>query len=110
MKVWIKQDHFVQYKHYEKPVSSGRVLAAQSPQSTTCTQSVHVRELVRRILNTSSRLEWDPHVVSILTDYLARMIEAGYNEHYMKVTLKRALQIYDQMKQNKNVGIQPAKK
>ena len=107
MEVWINQDHFVVYQHYEKPVTSRRVLAAQSAQATTCKRSVHVRELVRRILNTSSRLEWDPHVASVLTDYLARMMNAGYNEYYRKVTLDRALAIYDRMKQNENDGIQP---
>jgi hypothetical protein len=63
--------------------------------------------LVRRILNMSSRLEWDPHVSSVLTDYLARMMDAGYNEHYRKVTIERALAIFDQMKQNEIDGVQP---
>ena len=78
MKVWIDQDHFIVYQHFEKPVTTRRVLAAQSAQATSCKRSVHVRELVRRILNMSSRLEWDPHVASVLTDYLARMMDAGY--------------------------------
>ena len=107
MKVWIDQDHFIVYQHFEKPVTTRRVLAAQSAQATSCKRSVHVRELVRRILNMSSRLEWDPHVASVLTDYLARMMDAGYNEHYRKVTIERALAIFDQMKQNEIDGVQP---
>ena len=58
------------YQHYEKPVSSWRVLAAQLAHSTTCKRSVHVRDLVRRILNTSGRLEWDTHVAPVLVDGL----------------------------------------
>ena len=88
-------------------MTSRRVLAAQSAQSTTCKRSVHVREMVRRMLNTSGRLEWDTHVAPVLMDYLARMMEAGYNEPYRKVTLERALAVFDQMKDKENKGIQP---
>ena len=50
---------------------------------------------------------WDNHVSPVLMDYLARMMEAGYNEHYRKVTLERALAVFDKMKEKENEGIQP---
>ena len=55
----------------------------------------------------SGRLEWDTHVAPVLMDYIARMIEAGYNEHYRKVTQEQTLDVFDQMKDKENTGIQP---
>ena len=56
MKVWLDVEKQIVYQHYEKPVASRKVLASNSAQSMSCKRSVHVREIVRRILNTSSKL------------------------------------------------------
>ena len=107
MNVWIDPDAYIVYQHYQKPVASKQVLAAQSAQSTSCKRNVHVRELVRRILNTSRRLEWETMVAPVLMEYLGRMMMAGYNEPYRKVTLERALAIFDKMKQRDLEGTEP---
>ena len=57
MNVWIDLDNYIVHQHYEKPVASKQVLAAQSAHSTSCKRNVHVKELIKRILNTSWRLE-----------------------------------------------------
>ena len=107
MKVWMDRDDFVVYQHYEKPVTSKQVLAAQSAHSSSCKRSVHVSEVSRRILNTSGRLDWDTYTAPVLTDYMNRMREAGYNENYRKTVLVRALAKYDKMLKNEKDGVQP---
>jgi hypothetical protein len=101
MKVWKDENHFLVYQHYEKPMASRQVLKSE------CKRSVHVNEEVRRILNTSARLDWSDHVATVLTDYLVRMKHGGYNEIYRKRTLEQALRVYDRMLDNEKNGVQP---
>ena len=83
MKVWMGDGH-VLYQHYEKNVASRKVLSASSAQSAICKQSVHTEELVRRIVNTSDKLDWEENVAPVLTDYMGRMLQAGYDQNYRR--------------------------
>ena len=87
----------VRFQHYEKPMASKQILSEQSAQSTACKKSVHVRELVRRLLNTYRRLDWNSTTAPILTEYMGRMLIAGYSERYRRSCLGHALRIYDSM-------------
>ena len=107
MEVWMTEEKKVVYRHYEKPMSNRRVMNAKSAQSSSCKKSVHVQELLRRILNTSSRLDWTTTVAPVLTDYMQRMKTAGYNEGCRKSVLGHALRIFDRMKQEDQDGIRP---
>ena len=107
MKVWDDCDNRIVYKHYEKTVSSKQILSARSAQSSACKRSVHVQEMVRRILNTSTRLEWDEYVAPTLSEYMKRMALAGYNENYRKTTLIHAISIFDHMKEEQQLGTRP---
>ena len=53
MKVHVK---FIINEHYEKPVSTRQVISERSAHSAKCKWSVPVSELVRRMDNTSRRL------------------------------------------------------
>ena len=68
---------------------------------------VHVNKVLRRILNTSSRLDWSRHVAPVLTDYMGRMKEAGYDERYRKTTLEQALRMHDKMQEDEKDGNRP---
>ena len=107
MKVWIDEKHFVVFQHFEKPMANRQILQSQSAQSDKCKRSVHVNELVRRILNTSARLDWSEFVAPILTDYCVRIRQAGYDEIYRKRTIEQALRIYDRLVDNEKEGIRP---
>ena len=69
MNVWMTEDGVIMYKHYEKEVSSKKIMHANSAQSASCKKSVHLQEVLRRIMNTSSRLNWNEEVAQVLTDY-----------------------------------------
>ena len=111
MEAWMDRNHKIMYQHYEKAVSSRPVLHAESTQSCECKHNVHVQELLRRVLNTSSNLDWDIVVAPFLSDYMGRMMQAGYGQEYRQNTLVQALGIYDRMKlenvcqDNKQVGL-----
>ena len=106
MEVWMDNNN-VLYQHYEKTVASKAVLNAQSAQSAACKRSVHTMEIVRRMLNTSQKLDWSLYVAPILTEYMQRMKLAGYGERYRKAVLLRALGIYDKMMEENEEGIRP---
>ena len=95
MQVWMDREGTLLYKHYEKKVSSKTVLNAKSAHSAACKRSVHTQEVLRRLLNTSHRLNWETETAPIITDYMGRMKAAGYGEKYRKDVLTHALGIYD---------------
>ena len=107
MKVWIGGEDHILYQHYEKDVASKEVLSATSAQAAVCKLSVHTQELVRRMVNTSDKLEWNENVAPVLTDYMGRMLQAGYDQSYRRRVLERALGRYDQMKRDATDGSRP---
>ena len=107
MKVWLDENGYIVHQHYEKPMACKKVINSQSAQSSSCKKSVHVQETLRRILNTSSRLEWGTDVVPVLTKYMSRMMAAGYDEKYRRSVLTNALRIFDKIKQEQEDGTRP---
>jgi hypothetical protein len=81
-------------------VASKKVLNAKSAQSSKCKSNVHVQEVVRRLMNTSKRINLE-NGAPLLSDYMKRMQIDGYNEGYRKTTFKYALETgsYRTMKQ-----------
>ena len=106
MEAWL-EGSTVLYQHYEKPMASKAVLNAQSALSAACKRSVHTMEIVRRILNTSTKLDWSVYVAPVITDYMVRMRQAGYGERYRKNILTRALGIHDKMVAENESGTRP---
>ena len=107
LKVWMDSEQFIVFQHYEKAVASGRVMHAKSAQSATCKKSVHVQEILRRILNFSDRLEWQTDIVPVITEYMRRMMVGGYKEGYRRNVLCHALRIYDKMVRENETGDRP---
>ena len=102
MNVWMDRSKYIVYQHYQK-----QILHAQSGQSGACKRSVHIQEIVRRLLNTSRRLDWEESVAPVLSQYMKRMQLAGYDQKYRKNTLTNALRIYDRMVQEDSEGTRP---
>ena len=98
---------FIVYQHFEKPVSSKKIMNVNSAQSMQCKKNVHVQEVVRRLLNCSARLNWDTEVVPVLRDYMVRMMHAGYTEMTRKLTLTHALAIVNKMRAEDQDGTRP---
>ena len=107
MKVWTDEEGVLLYQHYEKEVSSKTVLNAKSAHSAACKRGVHTQEVIRRLLNSSHRLDWKKETAPVVTEYMRRMKVAGYPEKYRKEILKHALGIFDKKWEDHRNGIQP---
>ena len=108
MKVWTdNEDGCILYCHYQKPMATTRVMHAQSAQSSSCKMGVHTQEVIRRLLNSSVRLNWNQEVAPIITTYMSRMMTAGYDEKFRKRILEKALNIYDKMRREDAAGVRP---
>ena len=107
MKVWLDEDKNIMFQHFEKPTASKNIMHALSAQSVSCRNSVHTQELLRRMLNSSPQLDWRTCVAPVLSEYMLRMMRAGYPEKYRIDTLTRALRIYDDMIQKDLEGTRP---
>ena len=107
MKVWMDTKDCIVYQHYEKEVSRKTVLHSDSAHSEACKRSVHTQEILRRLLNSSQNLDWKTEVAPVCTEYMRRMMEAGYSEGYRKSILKHALTIYDKKWEENNEGVRP---
>ena len=58
-------------------------------------------------VKSSRRLNWKEDVAPVLTEYMTRMMIAGYPEKYRKDSLCRALRIYDKMVEDDLSGYRP---
>ena len=107
MQCWIQDSGDLVYQHYEKDVSSKLLISERSAHSNGSKRSVHVSELVRRLSNTSVKLDWDKYTAPILSDYMGRMKQAGYSENYRKHVLKNALARFDKRLEDDKNGVSP---
>ena len=107
MEVWMDREGYIMYQHYEKAVSSKTVLHSESAHSAACKRSVHTQEVLRRLLNSSERLVWKEDIAPVITEYMRRMMVAGYGENYRKSVLQHALGIYDKKWEDHRNGIRP---
>ena len=107
MKVWKDEEGYIVYQHYEKDVSRKTVLNSKSAHSAACKRGVHTQEVLRRLLNSSHRLNWEEETAPVITDYMKRMKTAGYGERYRNEVLKHALRIYDKKWEDHRNGKQP---
>jgi hypothetical protein len=70
MNVFLKEDNVIVYEHYEKPMSCKKVMHADSAISLSYKRSVNTQEVLRRLFNSSRRLEWKTEVAPKISVYL----------------------------------------
>ena len=106
MKVY-KEDDFIVYEHYAKPMATELIISARSAHSEQTKRSVNISECVRRMMNTSPRLSWDDYVVPHLNEYARRMMAAGYSQTYRKEILRNSISIYEHKIKQDRDGVTP---
>ena len=97
MNVFMNNEGLIMHEHYEKPMSSKKIMHAESAISASCKRSVHTQEILRRLFNSSARLDWKVDIAPVLTEYMVRMKQAGYPQKYRRDSLCRSLRIYHKM-------------
>ena len=58
-------------------------------------------------MNTSTMLDWNDEVAPVRTDYMGRMLTAGYSEGYRKNVLMHAFKILDRKKKDVQDDVKP---
>ena len=99
-------DNKVWHEHYEKTVSTRKVLHSQSALAWGSKRSVVVSECVRRLRNCSVDLPWKQKA-NFLSDYMGRLKQAGYTENFRTSSLNQAMARYNGMLKADIEGTQP---
>ena len=108
MKVWLDDDTGNLYhKHYQKPMASDLLISERSAHPKSSKRSIHIAEIVRRLVNISRDLDWETYFVPVLSEYMARMKAAGYGQDYRQHCLQNALNIYEAKLRDNDNGISP---
>ena len=94
LKCWMDSENRVWHQHYEKPVSTTKVLHSESALSWRTKRNVAVSESVRRLRNCSVDLPWEQKAY-FLSDYMGRLKQAGYNEKFRVSILNQAIARYN---------------
>ena len=63
--------------------------------------------MIRRILNCSSKLNWERDTAPVITEYMLRMKIAGYGEKYRENVVRKALFIYKKKVKDDKQGVRP---
>ena len=106
LKCWLDENEKAWYEHYEKPVSTRKVLSSKSALDWKTKRNVAVSECVRRLRNCSLDLPWKEKA-AFLSDYMARLKVEGYNEMFRINVLKQAIARFDGMVVAHQWGTQP---
>ena len=102
---WV-EDNQLWFRHYEKSVSSKKLIPKRSALPLKVKRNVFVNECVRRLKNCSLELPWEEKA-NFLTDYMARLKVAGYNQKFRMGILKQAVARYEGMLEANRDGKQP---
>ena len=62
MEVWMDKESYIMHEHYGKPMSSKKIMHSESAISPSCKKSVHTQKVLRRLFNSSMRLDWGTEV------------------------------------------------
>ena len=71
------------------------MISARSAYPKVSKKAVHVNEILRRLLNTISKLDWDKKEAPVLSEYEERIKNAVYNQYYRQHVLQNAIAIHD---------------
>merc|ERR1711973_238211 len=86
--VRVAENNTIDYKFYEKPISSRYVMMRESAMSARVKMNTLTQEVIRRLRNTRASLDWDEFKAPILTEFCKKMARSGYPKEYRSVVIK----------------------
>ena len=83
LSIWVREDNKVVYIFFENPMASSMVIQKRSAMPENMRVSSLNQEVIRRMLNTSERLE---HVwrLDIVDSYASKLVNSGYDLEYTR--------------------------
>ena len=94
LNIWVREDNMVVYIFYEKPMASSMVVQKRSAMPENMRVSTLNQEVIRRMLNTSERLD-DTHRIKAVDDYSQKLCNSGYDKEYTRKIIIGGLTGYE---------------
>ena len=94
LNIWVDENNIVMYIFYQKPMSSSMVIQRRSAMPENMRMSTLNQEVIRRMLNTSERLDmtWRNRIVD---DYAQKLRNSGYDLEYTRKVIMGGLTGYE---------------
>ena len=94
LSIWIREDNIILYIFFQKPMASSMVIQKRSAMPENMRVATLNQEMIRRMLNTSERLEikWRTDVVD---DYAGKLVNSGYDLEYTRKVIVGGLTGYE---------------
>ena len=105
--IYMTEDFRIRFEFYQKSVSRKSVIHSESALSNQCKRSVHVQELLRRMLSCSKELDWKSVIVPYLQEYMVLMRQAQYRERYRREVLDHSIRIYKKFLEDEENNVRP---
>ena len=86
--VRVAADNTIDYRFYEKPISSKYVMMQSSAMSAKVKMNTLTQEVIRRLRNTRVTLRWEDYQAPMLTKFSKKMARSGYHQGYREEVIK----------------------
>ena len=90
----IGEGNIVEYKHYEKPMSSKRTLQMKTAMNENCKMQILSNDMVRRLLNTKDDLG-ATYKGAVVDNYAEKLLQSGYSREQTVRIVKNGIKGYE---------------
>ena len=94
LNIWVRKDNIVLYIFYQKPMASNMVIQKRSAMPENMRVATLNQEVIRRMLNTSERLDVG-HRVKVIDEYAQKLSNSGYDMEYIRKVMIGGLKGYE---------------
>ena len=105
--VRVAADNTIDYRFYEKPISSRYVMMRNSAMSAKVKMNTLTQEVIRRLRNTRVTLPWADHQAPALTKFSKKMARSGYPEGYRSEVIKSGVLGFERQLEASRNGQKP---
>ena len=94
LNIWIREDNLIVYIFYQKPMASSMVIQKRSAMPENMRVATLNQEVIRRMLNTSERLEMVDRL-GVVDEYAEKLRNSGYDLEYTRKIMVGGLTGYE---------------
>ena len=105
--VRVAADNTIDYRFYEKPISSRYVMMRNSAMSSKVKMNTLTQEVIRRLRNTRVTLPWADHQAPALTKFSKKMARSGYPQGYRSEVIKSGVLGFERQLEASRSGRKP---
>ena len=105
--VKVAEDNTIDYRFYEKPISSKYVMMRNSAMSARVKMNTLTQEVIRRLRNTRTTLPWADFQAPILTKFSKKMKRSGYSENYRNEVIRSGILGFERQLEASRSGVKP---